>query len=113
MGYISTNVGLRPIAEICIAPERHQRYRSSIAGLEPARASALMGTGMQKIVDQPTELARWLKNTGTGGQLIAFDGYQGAGKSFLACKMKKILNIPICQIDSFLIPGQRKYSVFR
>ena len=62
---------------------------------------------MQKIIDQPTELARWLKSS--GGQFIAFDGYQGAGKSALAQSIAKFLNVTVCHLDSFVTPKQGSY----
>ena len=62
---------------------------------------------MQMVIDEPAELAEWLQ--GIADHLIAFDGYQGAGKSSVVQAMAKFLDIPACHLDDFVKPKQGSY----
>ena len=62
---------------------------------------------MQKLFARETELMHWLQSM--GDELVAFDGYQGAGKSFTAKRMAELLGVPVCHLDDFVTPGQQHY----
>ncbi len=62
---------------------------------------------MQMVIDEPAELAEWLQ--GMADHLVAFDGYQGAGKSSVVQAMAKFLDIPACHLDDFVKPKQGSY----
>ena len=66
-----------------------------------------MKTVMQMIIDEPEKLAEWLR--GMADHLVAFDGYQGAGKSSVVRAMAKFLDIPACHLDDFVKPKQGNY----